>query len=382
MKKILRITTVSHSLDLLLKGQLKYVGEKGFDFHIACSQDDAVLKIEKREIVKYHKLELTRTLSPIKDLVSLFNTILLIRKIKPDIVHSHSPKAGIVGMLASFICNVPLKVHTVAGLPLTETKGVKKWVLIQVERLTYYCSDFVLSNSVNQKKYILKKIYNSPKVKIIGKGSSNGVDLEYFNSFSVDNNFIDNFKQENNIFSNDIVLCFVGRLTYYKGVNELITVFRKLSKKHSNIKLLLVGPLEELNPLEKSTLKEINENVNIISLGHQSDIRPYLKMSDIFVFPSYREGFPQSLMQAAAMNLACIATDINGCNEILEDGETGILIEPKNIDSLFSAVDLLLNDKELRFTMANKARLKMEEFYEQKKFWNMIVAFYNEKSKI
>lgn len=376
MKKILRITTVSHSLDLLLKGQLKYVGENGFDVHIACSEDESVYNIEKRENVKYHKLKLTRTLNPFRDLISLFQAILLIKKIKPEIVHSHSPKAGIIGMLAASFCNVPTKIHTVAGLPLTEAEGLKKMLLIQVERITYYCADIVLSNSIKQKEYITKYIFNGEKVQVLGKGSSNGIDLSYFNEEAVDKVLIRKVKEDYGIDSNTKVLCFVGRLTNYKGVNELVKAFGKIEKQYDNIKLLLVGPYERLNPLGKNILKEINCNKNIITTGHVNDIRPYLKVSDIFVFPSHREGFPQSLMQAAAMNLACIATNINGCNEILTDKISGLLFESKNEKSLLDTINKLIQDDNLRKFLAKNARKKMELFFEQKSFWDLLLNIY------
>src|SRR5690606_15667392 len=276
MIKLLRITTVSHSLDLLLKHQLKYIGEKGFKITVACTRDREIENIQLRENVDYLELKLTRTLNPINDLFSLFKAIKLIRELKPDIVHTHSPKAGIVGMLASWLCRVPLKIHTVAGLPLTEAIGFKKWLLIQVERITYFCADYVLPNSFRQKEFIENEIYKSDKLQVIGRGSSNGIDLEYFNPELFDELFVEKFRNDLGINKDDIVYCFVGRLAYYKGVNELITAFSALNNKYSNCKLILVGPFEELNPLEDVTLNMLHSNKNIISVGHQNDIRPYL----------------------------------------------------------------------------------------------------------
>lgn len=379
MKKLLRITTISHSLDLLLKGQLKYVGEHGFEVLIACTNDQRISQIEEREKVQYFELALTRTLNPLKDIVSLMNAIKLIKKLKPDIVHTHSPKAGIVGMLASKLCGVPLKLHTVAGLPLTETTGFKRWLLIQVEKLTYLSADFVLPNSNEQQKFILEHIYSNPKVQVLGKGGSNGIDLEYFNPNLFNEELKSEFKDKLQLGENDIVFCFVGRLANYKGVNELVHAFAQLNEKYQNTKLLLVGPLEELNPLDESTLQILNTNKSIKSVGHQNDIRPFLSISDIFVFPSYREGFPQSLMQASAMNVACIASDINGCNEIIEHKISGILIKPKSTEEILQACELLYKDKNLRSYLSKAGRKNMIENFEQKKFWNKIIEFYNDK---
>lgn len=379
MKKILRISTVSHSLDLLLKGQLHYMVENGYEVHIACTYDERVKIVEEREGVKYHKLNLTRTINPFKDILALYHLMKLIRKIKPDIVHSHSPKAGIIGMLAAFICKVPLKIHTVAGLPLVETSGLKKAVLIGVEKLTYFCADYILPNSIKQKEFINEHISNSNKIQVVGKGSSNGIDLEYFNPALFDDKQKKAIRDENHLKFDEIVICFVGRLTAYKGVNELIEAFCNLKKEFNNIRLLLVGPFEELNPLNDFSLNEISSNRNIISVGHQGDIRPYLAISDIFVFPSYREGFPQSLMQAAAMNLACITSDINGCNEIIEDGINGILIPVKSINAIEDAVREFITNENMRLSMAASGRNNMVDNYEQVMFWRRIADFYKSK---
>lgn len=376
--KLLRITTISHSLDLLLKGQLKYIGQHGFDISIACSKDEKIQRIEEREDVSYFELELTRTLSPLKDLISLFKAIRLIRELKPDIVHTHSPKAGIIGMIAAWFCRVPVKIHTVAGLPLMEAVGFKRKLLIQVERVAYSCADFVLPNSLRQKEYIERNIYQNSKVQVIGKGSSNGIDLNYFNPMLYDDVIISSLKSKLDINSNDIVFCFVGRLAYYKGVNELVCAFADINLKYPHTKLILVGPFEDLNPLNNDTLLVINSNENIISVGHQNDIRPFLAISDIFLFPSYREGFPQSLMQAAAMNLACIATDINGCNEIVENNKTGLLIPPKDAGEIYRASEILLNNPELRRSFAQRARKSMESDFEQKRFWDKLIQFYKQ----
>src|SRR5690606_22980985 len=130
-----------------------------------------------------------------KDLISLYKAIRLINSIRPDVVHTHSPKAGIIGMFASWICGVKLKIHTVAGLPLTEAVGFKKFLLVLVERMTYRFSDYVLPNSIQQKKYIEENIYKNKKIQVIGKGGSNGIDLDYFDPTLFDNDFKGAFRR-------------------------------------------------------------------------------------------------------------------------------------------------------------------------------------------
>jgi glycosyltransferase involved in cell wall biosynthesis len=377
--KLLRISTVPHSLYLLLRGQIKYMSEHGFEVFMASSTDSSVPLLEKQEGARHYDIPLSRKLSVFSDLKALYHTIKLIKKIRPDIVHTHSPKAGIVGMLAARLCNVKLKIHTVAGLPLIEASGAKRKLLVEVEKLTYKFADWVLPNSQEQLAFIKKNIYNGNKLTIVGKGSSNGIDLDYFSKTPDHLAHRDELRNHYQIEQDDLVLTFVGRLANYKGVNELVAAFKNLSMRHANIKLLLVGPFEDLNPLSAETLKEIESNNAIITTGHLEDIRPCLNITDIFVFPSYREGFPQSLMQACAYELPCVATDINGCNEIIFDNVNGFLIKVKDVEDLEQKCEILINDEQLRQKFGSNSKAYLTENFEQKLMWGKIRDFYLKK---
>ena len=350
---------------------------------IASSGGEQVIEIEKNENVKHYKIPLTRTLSPLKDLIALIYLIKLIRRIKPDIVHTHSPKAGIVGMLASWLCRVPLKIHTVAGLPLMNETGIKKKILMIVERLTYYFSDWVLSNSIQQIKYIESFILKRKilKLTIIGKGSSNGINLKHFGIDQKLNEDAIRIREINEISDSAVVLSFVGRLANYKGISELVEAFDVLCRQNKNIKLFLIGPIEELNPLSFTTSNLISNNSDIICTGHINDIRPYLFASDIFIFPSYREGFPQSLMQASAMNKPCIATDIHGCNEIIFDNFNGFLIPPRDSHAIIEKCQILIDNPLLRMELGGRGRKYLQSNFEQTQFWYKVLDFYKEKLK-
>jgi glycosyltransferase involved in cell wall biosynthesis len=375
---ILRISTETYSLRILLRNQLAYMGSRGIKVVMASYPDQHVKELELQERAQFFPLPLTRELTPVSDLIALYHTVRLIRKVKPDIVHTHSPKAGIIGMLAAAICRVPLKIHTVAGLPLMEVSGPKRWLLNSVEKVVYGCADWVLPNSKQLQDFIIdsKLITDRRKITVIGKGSSNGVDMDYFTVTEQLKLDIDNFKEERDITAEHTVLGFVGRLAFYKGINELIGAFERIQAQKSNLKLLLIGAYEDLNPLEKTTLDRIEANPDIIAVGHQKDIRKFLSSIDLFVFPSYREGFPQALMQACAIGLPSIATDINGCNEIIDHNETGLLIEPKNEDAIVEACVKLLDNTDLRLEMGKKAKKKIAENFEQKKVWDKIYEFY------
>jgi glycosyltransferase involved in cell wall biosynthesis len=353
------------------------MSQHGMEVYLASTPDSHVADLVKQENSQFFPLPLSRELTPIKDLIALFHTIRLIRKLKPDIVHTHSPKAGTVGMLAAFICGVPVKMHTVAGLPLMEVTGAKRTLLDLVEKFTYWCADWVLPNSYELRTFILNNLLSDQKkVVVLGNGSSNGIDLNYFSNAGSVLEDSKKFRAEQGIQDNDVVLGFMGRLAFYKGINELVEAFLILKKSHQNLKLLLVGAPEELNPLKESTENEIKNNKSIIAVGHQKDVRKFLAASDVFVFPSYREGFPQALLQASGMQLPSVATNINGCNEMIEDGKTGILIPPKSVEAIVNACEKMLRDKEQRVKMGKMAHQHIADHFEQQQLWQTINAFY------
>lgn len=377
MNKLIRITTVPISLEKLLEGQLAFMS-KHFDVTAISSEDKGLNVYGNKEGVKTQYLELTRKITPVNDLVAVFKLVKYLRKEKPQIVHSHTPKAGIVGMLSAYIARVPIRLHTVAGLPLMEAGGIKRKVLNVVEKLTYACATKVYPNSQGLKDFIVaEKLTSIAKVKIIGNGSSNGIDTTYFDPtrYSVNDNLV--LKESLDIDSEDFVFIFVGRLVGDKGINELVKAFVSISNSHGKVSLLLVGPLEtELDPLDSITLKHINEHPKIIVTGYQTDVRPYLAASNALVFPSYREGFPNVVLQAAAMELPCIVSNINGCNEIIENGMNGVIVPPKNSDTLAIAMTSYLLNPNLLSEHSRNARDNIKSKYERKEIWKALLEEY------
>lgn len=376
MEKLIRITTVPISIEKLLENQPKYFS-KFFDITIVSSDKSELEKLGKKQGVKTFCLPLTRKITPFKDIIAIFKLYFFLKRENPKIVHSHTPKAGFVGMTASFFAGVPIRMHTVAGLPLMERKFIKKKVLIFVEKLTYLFATNVYSNSKKLMEFILsKKFCSKRKIKTLANGSSNGIDTKYFSdniSLISKNKLLDTLK----ILKNDFVFCYVGRVVKDKGINELVSAFNELNLKNKNCKLIIVGKIEnETNPVSKSTMGIIKKNKNILLTGFKNDVRPYLSIGNCFVFPSYREGFPNVLMQAGAMDLPCIATNINGCNEIIQDNINGFLIPPKNIDALVKAMQKIM-DKKLIIKLSKNSRLMVKEKYDQKYFWKKLLIEYN-----
>lgn len=382
-KKLVRITTVPLSLDKILDGQLSFMNNH-YEVIAVSSEKEYLIRCAKNEGVRFKHIEMTRKITPIKDFISLIKLISFLKKERPLIIHSHTPKAGILAMLASKITNIPIRLHTVAGLPLMEEKGNKKKMLELIEKLTYSFSTFVFTNSNGLYKYIIDNNYVSKsKLKVIGNGSSNGVDINYFSPTSVSVKEKEKLKLSLGILENDFTFVFVGRIVADKGINELINAFDTISFQNNAIKLLLVGEQEShLDPLNENTLKLISTNKNIIKTGFQKDIRPFLAVSDALVFPSYREGFPNVIMQAGAMELPVIATNINGCNEIIINEKNGVLIELKNNGAIVKAMVRLIEDEAFYKNLKSNARSMIVSRFERKVICEKILYEYKEMEKV
>ena len=377
MKKLVRITTVPISLEKLLENQARFF-KTYYSVTLVSSQKEQLQRLAKEQGVNHFSLEMTRKITPLQDLRCLLQLIRFLRKDKPHIVHTHTPKAGIVGMLAAFIAGVPLRMHTVAGLPLMEAKGLKKSILNAVERLTYRCATHVYPNARGLMDFIQeKKLAGKTPLKCIGNGSSNGIDLTYFNPERVSKEQEMSFREKWNISKDDFVFLFIGRLVGDKGVNELVAAFEQLANKTPNAKLLLVGPQEPtLDPLKQVTIASIEKNPKIVSTAYQQDVRPFLKMAQVFVFPSYREGFPNVVLQAGAMGIPCIVSDINGCNEIIENEVNGLIVPPKSIQPLSEKMYSLYKDPEKRAVFIDRTKERIATNFERTHYWKLLLEEY------
>lgn len=378
--RIVRVTTVPLSLDKLLNGQLNFVNNH-FEV-IAVSSDEKYLKkIGKKEKVKVKNIEMSRKITPLKDIVSIFKMYKYFKEIKPEIVHTHTPKAGLVGMIAAKLSGVPIRMHTISGLPLVESKGMKKKLLIVCETITYSCATNVYANSFNILKLIKTLFPFNFKINVLGNGSTNGIDLKHFDPNHESLKTKSEYRKEFNIHDNDFVFLFVGRLVSDKGINELVKAFSKIENSENQFKLVLVGPYEQdLNPLHPNTIKIIKSNTNIITTGYQSDVRMFYKLSDVFIFPSYREGFPNVILEAGAMKLPIIASDINGCNEIITPHVNGILVPSKCEKSLLNAMLWICSNHLLFYHLKKNSRKLIAEKYDQRNLWDIIINEYKNLS--
>ena len=368
------------SFRLLLKGQLKFMSQY-FTNYAASSPGEELYELEDLENTKPYPIAMRRKPSPIRDLLSLIKVKRLIYKLKPTIVHSHTPKAGLLGMMAAYFAKVPIRLHTVAGIPWMESRGMKRWVLKKMEKLTYHFATHVYSNSFAMYDFILvNKLIRSDKISVIGQGSTNGIDTSWYD------NTVEVRKEANNLrnhykLGEYKVLLFVGRLVKDKGIEELLEAYDVLKQTYK-IKLFLVGPFEkDRDPLSRQAIHFIENDPNIIITGYVKDVRPYMAISYLLAFPSYREGFPNVPLQAGAMGLPSVVTDINGCNEIIQHGVNGLVVQPKSVSSLLSALDCLLSMQEVYKKIASNARPMITARFEQKQIWELILKEYQRHLK-
>ncbi len=379
--KLVRVTTVPISLDKLLHGQLRFMST--YYEVIALSSDKEYLsRVGDREGVRTFPLAMSRKITPIADLLAIIKLFFFLRKEKPLIVHSHTPKAGLVAMMAAKLARVPIRLHTVAGLPLMETNGIKRVILNLVEKLTYACATKIYPNSNGLKDIIVQeKFCASSKLKVLGNGSSNGIDIGYFDPelFTESQNL--DLRQSLTIGTSDFVFIFVGRLVSDKGINEMVAAFENHQILHPQSKLLLVGDYEpDLDPLAPKTLEAIQNNKGILTTGFQADVRPYFALANALVFPSYREGFPNVVMQAGAMGLPCIVTNINGCNEIINEGINGIIVSVKNTTSLLLGMNVFVENSQLFYQLQTNSRSIIATRYNQQVIWEAIKKEYDQLS--
>ena len=342
-KKLIRLVTVPLSFKHLIKGQAKFFSENGFDVELMAADGKERVDVENYEQVPYTILDLSREITPRRDMATLQKLIKLYRTKKPDIVHSQTPKAGLIGMMAAKIAGVPKRIHTVGGLPILEATGRKRQILTITEKITSACATQVLVNSHALARIMADmNLCPAHKLKVLGHGSSNGIDTDYFSPDQVRESK-EELRSFYNIPSNALVFVFIGRIVRDKGINELAEAFERLSQKNPDIYLLMVGPEEQtLDPISDTSRERLTGNSRVIMTGYQHDVRPFLKMSDVLVFPTYREGFPNVPMQAGAFGLPSIVTDINGCNEIISDGKNGWIIPPKNGERLYEIMDWII----------------------------------------
>ncbi|MBQ9666034.1 MAG: glycosyltransferase family 4 protein [Bacteroidaceae bacterium] len=356
------------SLNIFCKGLLKELVDDGYDVVALSTPDKDLKELGEREGVKTIGVNMERHVSPWKDFISLVRLIKVLRKEKPDMVHSMTPKAGLLCMVAAWWANVPLRVHTFTGLVWPTTEGLMRQILILTDKLTCACATHIIPEGEGVKSDLERCITKKP-MRVLGFGNVKGIDLNDWKR-----------EREKQSHSDDsLIFVFVGRIVRDKGLNELVPAFVRLHDLYPKVKLILVGPYEEnLDPIMPRTKNLIDECEAIESVGSQKDVRPFYEMSDVFVFPSYREGFPNVVIEAGAMDLPSIVTDINGSREIIEEGKNGLIVPPRDEDALFGAMKWMVEHPDERRRLVENARPMVASRFEQGFVRQCLLDYYQE----
>lgn len=373
--KIIRTSTVPTSLDTFCRGLLRELKEKeGYEVVAVSSPGKELDDIRSREEIKTYAVKMERHISPLQDIKSLLGLIRVFRKEKPQLVHSITPKAGLLSMLAAWVCRVPVRLHTFTGLVFPTAKGIKQRILIFTDRLTCACATHVVPEGQGVRNDLVKYKITRKPLKVLGHGNIRGIDLTYYDRTSEVMAQATKIRKEG-----FLTFIFIGRLVGDKGINELVSAFSALNNKYPGTRLLLVGSQEQtLDPLRHDTLIEIENNPAIEAVGRKDDVRPWLAASDVFVFPSYREGFPNVVIEAGAMGLPSIVTDINGSNEIVIDGENGIIIPPRQTNPLYKAMEFFITDAGFASRLSSNARELISSRFEQGYVRQCLKDYYKE----
>lgn len=371
--KIIRATTIPMSLRFFCDGMLKELSEK-YEVIALSSPGEDLRLVADREDVKTVAVPMERRISFFKDIKSLVKLISVFKKEGPTMVHSMTPKAGLLCMVAGKLTGVPVRVHTFTGLVWPTESGLKRRILMFADRLTCACATHIIPEGEGVKNDLIAGRITKKPLKVLGFGNVKGIDLTQYV-------ITDELKSKSEMLrSEKFTFLFVGRIVRDKGINELVEAFNKLSQT-VDARLLLIGPYEDtIDPISEHSRELIEKNPTIESLGakYGEELLSYYAASDCFVFPSYREGFPNTVIEAGAMNLPSIVTDINGSREIIVDGENGIIVPSQNTDALFDAMLNMVNNREERERMASNARKMVADRYEQSFVRKCLYDFYDE----
>lgn len=364
---LLIITTVPETFHSILRGLPEWLS-KYYSVTLVTSPESGKLKLKTTRNIKVIYIKMDRGITPVKDLVSIFKVISVIRKVKPEIIHSYTPKAGLIGMVSSAICKVKVRIHTFTGLIFPTQKGLSKRLLIAVDSLICKCATHVVPEGRGVAYDLLANSITTKELRIIGNGNIAGVDINHFSPMQR--------RDVNNNPSNSIIFCYIGRLSVDKGISELLISFDALP---DSSKLIVAGALDERDPIKKVEFDLLVNHPRIDFRGWVEDIKDLLNSIDVLVLPSYREGFPNVLLQAGAMAKPVIASDVNGSNEIVIEGVNGWLVPARNSDALTKAMMFALDmNKTDLHNMGLAARQRIIENYEQSFYRRKLLEFYED----
>jgi len=373
-KKLLIVTTVPDTFEYILMSQPRFLHQH-FHVTVASSNPERLAKFAQIEGVDFATVEMARGIAPLRDLKSIWSMAALLLRLQPDVVHSYTPKAGMVCAIAGFITRVPVRIHTFTGLIFPTCRGLKQRLLKSIDWLVCRLNTHIVPEGQGVLSD-LAPICRKP-LKVIGNGNIAGIDLGYFDWQNQQVLSAAAELKAQYQLQDKKVFCFIGRLNVDKGLKELCQAFADLDQ--TKTALLIVGGLDDEKPIDEATLQQITQLSGIIWLGLQADVRPALSAADVFVLPSYREGFPNVLLQASAMAKPSIVTNVSGSNEIIQQDVNGWIVPIKNVHALQSqmAAVIQINNAELRQKGQNALKFVTERF-ERRSYQQHLLQFYQD----
>ncbi len=368
-KKIIIVTTVPQTIYYILENQPSFL-KQHYEVELVTSPGIEVSLIQKREKVKIHTIEMQRKISPLKDFFALIRLVFLFLKIRPDCVHSYTPKAGLLSMASAYLIGVKIRIHTFTGLVFPSRKGIIKKLLIFTDKLTAFFATMIVAESEGVKEDLKSKKITPHNIDIIGSGNIAGVDEQFYSPSSKELKLSSRLRL--GLPDDVFVFCYVGRLNPEKGIPELIRAFSSLD---SNAYLLIAGIPDPSYPLDSKTLDLIECNSKILNLKSLHNAKIIFSASDVNILPSHREGFSNVLLEACSMGIPSIATDVNGSREIIRNNETGWLIPIKNELALKEALEMSLKSYNLS-ELGENCRNEILKKFKRKDYLQKLLNFY------
>lgn len=379
-QKILILSTVSSTLWVFYRGLIAALRAQGHDVTVAAANDYCLERFADEYGCRIVPLQLRRRIAPLHDLICLVQLIRLMRFRRYDLVHAHTPKAGLLGMTAAWLAGISNRIYTLHGLPLETAHGLKRILLRITEKVSLglAASRLVVSESLANRCLelgLLKKDH----FRILGDGSACGVDRSRFNSDKCRGEDAVAAKQKLNIPADALVIGFVGRVTPDKGIDVLLDVFEQLCCERQNVHLLIIGDYDGPRGERVAEYRRrIQENKRISHCTFTEDIVPLYGCMDMLVLPSKREGFNYALLEASACGLPVIAARVVGCVDAVIEGKTGLLVHVENRSQLNAAIDTLLSDSKLRAELGKNGEQRIAEHFDSRILINEHMRLYQQ----
>lgn len=377
MTLLMHVVTVPPSLDFI-RGQSKFMQEHGFEVHAVSSSGEKLEEFKQSQGVETHTIEMYRMITPVHDMRAIVQLTMLMRRLQPTIVHGHTPKGGLVGMVSAWIARVPVRIYHIRGLPYMTATCRKRTLLKATEFISCKLAHrvFCVSESVRSVA-IRDRICPAEKICVIGGGSGNGVDaITRFSPLKWTDEDRRNIRLQMGVADGDLVIGFVGRVVRDKGIHELATAWWSIRDSHPNTRLIIVGPFEPQDPIEPSILSALQDDSRVHITGPVSDIDRVYSAFDLVVLPTYREGFPNVPLEASAMELPVVATRIPGCVDAVQDGVTGTLVPVRDAELLGRAIVSYLDDTAKRRRHGKAGRERVLREFRQEDIWTAIYQEY------